>query len=157
MDDMSFIAVVKHGETKLYHGAYYRDHPTPSGSPRPMLNKTTKGFECPMAAAKEINRAFPDMKPAEVGDYEPWVEPPEIPAGVEVTIVKPHDKSPQYVEVTKFDDATKMFDGIDLTARQVEVLVGRGVFVLDSSSGCDPELSAVYDHYRLASEIGDVA
>lgn len=56
------LAVVQHKETKLYHGAYYRNKPTPSGCDRFILQTTTtKGYETEFEAAKAIEAAFPNM------------------------------------------------------------------------------------------------
>ena len=70
MEDLSHLAVVKHSETKQYHGAYYRDHPTPSGEHRLLLQCTTNGFDCKKMAARAINKAFPDMEPVDVDKCE---------------------------------------------------------------------------------------
>lgn len=57
------LAVVKDTETNLYHGAYYQNHPTPSGCDRFYLKfTTTKGYENPDEAADAIEASFPDME-----------------------------------------------------------------------------------------------
>lgn len=58
------LAVVQNNETGLYHGAYYRNIPTPSGCDRFWLHATTKkGFDSIDEAAKAISEAFPNMNP----------------------------------------------------------------------------------------------
>lgn len=59
------LAVVSDTETGLYHGAYYRNHSTPSGCNRFYLAATTKaGFETAFEAAEAINSLFPDVQQA---------------------------------------------------------------------------------------------
>lgn len=56
------LAVVEDKETGLFHGAYFRNIPTPSGCNRFWLHTTTsEGFTDPEAAADAISRAYPDM------------------------------------------------------------------------------------------------
>jgi hypothetical protein len=62
MDKLDHLAVVQHDETKLFHGAYYRNKPTPSGCVRFILQCTTKeGFTSEKEAAEAIEKAFPNM------------------------------------------------------------------------------------------------
>ena len=62
MDNLDHLAVVQHSETKLYHGGYYRNKPTPSGCVRFILQCTTKeGFKTEKEAAEAIEKAFPDL------------------------------------------------------------------------------------------------
>jgi len=56
------LAVVENKTTGLFHGAYYRNIPTPSGCDRFWLHTTTtEGFERAYEAAKAIAKAYPDM------------------------------------------------------------------------------------------------
>lgn len=56
------LAVGQHKATGLYHGLYYRNHPTPSGSDRYILSySTNQGFETTEQAAREIESYFPGM------------------------------------------------------------------------------------------------
>lgn len=142
MKDLSHLATVKQKATKKYHGAYYRDHPTPSGEHRLLLQCTTDGFDCEKTAARAINEAFPNMKPVDVDKCEEWAEPDPLPRGVEIVHVEPHDKDKSYVQAWNGED-------IELTERQLEVLVGRGILVLDSCSGRHPNLSATYTSYMV--------
>ena len=46
-------------ETGLWHGLFYRNHPTPSGEPRPMLRlSTTQGYETELEALRVMKSAF---------------------------------------------------------------------------------------------------
>lgn len=59
---LDHLGVVQNQETKKYHGAYYRNKPTPSGCVRFILQCTTAdGFDDEKSAATAIERAFPDM------------------------------------------------------------------------------------------------
>lgn len=56
------LAVVENRTTGLFHGAYFRNIPTPSGCDRFWLHTTTtEGFERPYDAAKAIAKAYPHM------------------------------------------------------------------------------------------------
>ena len=56
------LAVFQHTETGLFHGAYYRNIPTPSGCDRYWLHTSTKeGFASVAEAAAAIETAYPDM------------------------------------------------------------------------------------------------
>ena len=59
---LDHLAVVQDEKTGLYHGAYYRNKPTPSGCVRFLLQCTTKnGYDDFEAASSAIEKAFPDM------------------------------------------------------------------------------------------------
>lgn len=61
---LGHLAVCKHEETGLYYGAYYRNHPTPSGIDRFILDKTTvQGFKTQQEAADVMNAGFPHLEP----------------------------------------------------------------------------------------------
>ncbi len=56
------LAVVQHMGTKLFHGAYYRNDPTPSGCDRFLLHTTTtQGYATEREAAEAIEKTYPDM------------------------------------------------------------------------------------------------
>lgn len=60
---LDHLAVLQDEKTGLYHGAYYRNKPTPSGCVRFILSCTTiEGFADFEAAATAIEKAFPDME-----------------------------------------------------------------------------------------------
>lgn len=62
--DNVHLAVIKDKDTGLYHGAVYRNVPTPSGSDRWLLSVTmNKGFLSLRDATTEINKAFPEIQP----------------------------------------------------------------------------------------------
>lgn len=151
MEDLSHLMVIKHRDTKQYHGAYYQDHLTPSGEHRLLLRYTTNGFDRGEDAAKAINKAFPGMKSVDIGGFEEFEEPPDLPDCAEVTVVHPYDGQPSYVEVTDFRNREQWLN-ISMSVRQVEILEGRGDLEIESSSGYDPDLSAVYHHYRPRKE-----
>ncbi len=59
---LDHLAVITDEKTGFYHGAYYRNKPTPSGCVRFLLQATTKeGFPDFESAATAIEKAFPDM------------------------------------------------------------------------------------------------
>ena len=61
-DNLDHLAVIQHKDSLKYHGAYYRNKPTPSGCTRFILWVTTKeGFDTSEEAATAIEKAFPDM------------------------------------------------------------------------------------------------
>lgn len=63
------LAVVQHQETKKFHGAYYRNKPTPSGCDRFLLHATTtQGYDTEREAAEAIEKAYPDMPPIQFPD-----------------------------------------------------------------------------------------
>ena len=54
-----YLAVGQDPNTKLYHGLFYVNHPTPSGCNRPILkSSTTKGYESEKEALDFIKKAF---------------------------------------------------------------------------------------------------
>lgn len=62
----NYLAVGQHKETKKWHGMMYRYKPTPSGCDRWILwASTTEGFETEQQAADAINKAFPELPPAQ--------------------------------------------------------------------------------------------
>jgi len=60
---LDHLGIVQNQESKKYHGAYYRNKPTPSGCVRFILQCTTAdGFNTPEEAAAAIEKAFPKMQ-----------------------------------------------------------------------------------------------
>lgn len=53
------IVIAQHRDTLKWHGLFYVNHPTPSGSPRPILKIETKeGYETQQEALDIIKAAF---------------------------------------------------------------------------------------------------
>lgn len=53
------IAIGQHEETKLFHSMFYRNVPTPSGCPRPILKlSTSTGYETKEEALEVMKKAF---------------------------------------------------------------------------------------------------
>lgn len=58
----------QHKATKLWHGMFFSNHPTPSGCDRPILRFSTKqGFETEREAIEAMKKAF---TPAQLNDIE---------------------------------------------------------------------------------------
>lgn len=63
----TYITVVTDTETGLFHGAIYRNRPTPSGCDRYVLSVTTRnGFSNKRDAFLSIHEDFPDFRFADV-------------------------------------------------------------------------------------------
>lgn len=61
------IVLAQHKETLKWHGLFYRNIPTPSGSPRPVLTfSTKKGFNKKKRALFEIKKAFTEEQLKEI-------------------------------------------------------------------------------------------
>jgi len=61
------IVAGQHGDTKLWHGLYYVNHPTPSGCDRPILRLSTKvGFSTEREAVEAMKAAFTPEQLAEI-------------------------------------------------------------------------------------------
>jgi hypothetical protein len=57
----------QHRETKLWHGMFYRNCPTPSGCDRPILKlSTTEGYSTEKEAVEVMKSAFTPEKLAEI-------------------------------------------------------------------------------------------
>lgn len=53
------IVIDQHRETKLYHACLYQNHPTPSGSDRPILKLSTNvGKNTPQEAMDEMQKSL---------------------------------------------------------------------------------------------------
>lgn len=66
---LDHLAIIQHKDTEKYHGAYYRNKPTPSGCVRFILHcSTTDGFDTPTEAAAAIEKVFPDMPKIQLND-----------------------------------------------------------------------------------------
>ena len=60
------ILAAQHKETLAWHGLFYINNPTPSGSPRPRLMKsTTDGFDSPKEAVEAMRDALKESLSAE--------------------------------------------------------------------------------------------
>jgi len=148
------LAVVSDKTTGKFHGALYRNRPTPSGCVRYRLQVTlNEGHDSMRAAAESANKAFPDVDPLDLdaiaaGDVD--LSGIRIPAGAVVTRLTPRrgkdaaGEAPS-VEVTL---AGKPLD-VAVTHAQFERMLELGHLELESSSGSDPKLHYRYDHYDL--------
>lgn len=149
------LAIVTNTETGLFHGALYVDHPTPSGSDRYLLSKTTtEGYATQRSAAMAINASYPDLDqldleqlPAEVDqDINQLIV--TFPLFATITLITPHDKRDgnPYVE-GRCNDISKKSLPIPIHPGMVNKLEAQKIIEFDSTSGDDPELSARYDNY----------
>lgn len=148
------LAIVINKETGLYHGAIYVNHPPPSGGVRYLLNKTTKnGVISPRKAAEEINvfgreLGIDLLDPMKFEDIQPI---PNVSLSVRTifTLVMPREKYERpYVELWL---GGELITGIDIHPKHLEYLVYRKIVELDSGN-CDPELSAIYEHYVFVDQ-----
>jgi hypothetical protein len=140
MSDKAILGVEIFARTGLYHGTHRAEDPTPSGSPRwTLTTSTTDGFRDASGAARAIHEAFPHLASPST-DGRPDLEPlPDLDAGFRATRIKPVDRSPHSWETPS---------GTLLDTASMDRLVASRRLVLESSSGRDPELSAVYDHFE---------
>lgn len=141
MDDIE-LNVGLNNETGMYQGLVYRNHKKPSGCDRWLLQYSTAGYDNAREAAKVINSIFPDVKQIDINSLPLPMPPfPPFPVDTEITLVEPKDKEPPYVEVNHKVQ--------DITETQIRIAVLKNFLELDSGSGNDPELSAIYTHYRV--------
>jgi hypothetical protein len=64
----------QHEETKLWHGLFYINHPTPSGCDRPILKlSTTNGYVTEQEAVEVMKAAFTPERLLEI-DYPLFIE-----------------------------------------------------------------------------------
>lgn len=149
------LAIVSNTETGLFHSALYVNHPTPSGSDRYLLSKTTtEGYVTQRSAAMAINASYPDldqldleMLPAEVDqDIDQLIA--ALPKLATINLITPRDKldGNPYVEVRRSDLSKKPLP-IPIHPGMVNKLEAQKIIEFDSTSGDDPELSARYDNY----------
>ncbi len=69
---LGHLAILRDKKTGLYHGAFYRNRPTPSGLDRFLLDKSTiQGFKTPQEAAAVINADFPHLEPIIIMESKP--------------------------------------------------------------------------------------
>lgn len=144
------LAVVFNVETGLYHGAIYRNHPTPSGCDRFFLEKTTnEGWLSPRKAAEQVNIIGEELG-IELLDADKFEDIPPVPdlsafsSGDILTLVTPNDRGESAYVETEVDG--KIVE-TGLHKAHLDHLLAQGKINMDSSSGRDPELSAIYDHY----------
>lgn len=155
------LAVVVDKASGLFHGALYVNSPTPSGCVRYLLRTTTNpGRTTERAAAEDANRAFPDVEPLDLsaaGSDDVSLEGVAIPRGALVTRISPRrhgdpqEEAPQ-VEVTLRGKRLP----VSLSVSQFERMLLLGHLYEESTSGRDPGLYYVYEHYLL-SEAGQAA
>lgn len=146
----AYLAVVFNGKTGLYHGAIYRNHPTPSGCDRFLLSKTTTdGWLSQRKAAENINifgaqLEIEQLDPKEFEDAPPFPDLSAFSKKTILTLVTPHKKTePSYIAAELNGKLIK----ISLLPIHLKRLLACGRIELDSSSGYDENLSAIYDHY----------
>ncbi|MHB8226268.1 hypothetical protein [Acidithiobacillus sp.] len=158
------LAVVESTETGLFHGAVYRNHPTPSGSDRWLLSVTmNQGFLSLRKATIAVNEAFPEIAPLEppaISDDDACSMDVSLPIGALLTWLTPNkkrlgDSEPQIVEVRQYDAIDAPLLDITITPRQLMYMERTKQVVHESSSGDDPELNYRYDHYLVIPKIGD--
>jgi hypothetical protein len=156
------LAVVTNPVTGLFHGAIYRNIPTPSGCNRFLLAATTKqGYATQRSAAVAINNQCLDLSPIDLSSIPEEIDEDIdhltslLPKGAFLTHITPREKGTVMeddvpgIEVRPFDSVNAPILDIKMTASQLKLLVARNIAVLDSSSGNDPGLYYRYDHYFI--------
>lgn len=152
----SYLSVVARKETGLFHGAVYRSRPTPSGCERYCLSVTLNpGSSSIRGAAKAANEAFPGLRQIDVAamaDLDLSVFD-RLPSGSRLTVITP--RNPADVACADVEIVTPgsrlAVTAAKLTPGDISTLLALGRIVHDSSSGDDPALSCLYDHYLVAS------
>lgn len=157
------LAIVTNPVTGLFHGAIYRNHPTPSGCTRFLLAVTTKeGYANQRSAAIAINNQFPHISPIDISSLpeEEIVQDIHqllllLPKGTFITRITPREKGTVMedgvpsIEVRPFDSVNAPLLDIKMTYPQLRILVARDIAVMHSSSGNEPGLYYRYDHYLI--------
>jgi len=154
------LAVVSNTETGLLHGAVYTNHPTPSGSDRWLLSKTTQaGFATERSAALAINSQFPNLEPIDVSALPEGTDDEFdriialLPKYALITHLTPSrqsdvmEKDLPDVEVSAFNSTKAPMLDIKIPGRWIKTMVARKIIEFESTSGNDSELSWRYDHY----------
>jgi hypothetical protein len=150
MNDRNYLTIVEDTRTGLFHGAMYRYHPTPSGCDRFILCVTSnKGYDSQRTAAAEINQAFPNLVQIDISKLEDFdISGLILFTDSEITLVTPKfDKENAYI-TTRSTRSQRAIS--DVSIGQFKRLLSKKIIVLDSTSGDDTELSAIYDHYTVA-------
>lgn len=148
------LAVVTDQSTGLFHGALYVNRPTPSGCVRYVLSKTTNpGRTTARAAAEDANRAFPEIEPLDLeaaGVDDVSLEGLSVPRGALVTRIRPRRHGDPQAEAPEVEVTLrgKVLTGAP-SAAQFERMLLLGHLAEESTSGHDPGLYYVYDHYVL--------
>lgn len=159
----SYLAIVEDTETGLFHGAVYRNHPTPSRSDRWLLSVTMEeGFHSSRKATIAVNEAFPKIQPLElpaISDDDSCDIDVSLPVGAMLTCLTPNrkrlgDSEPQIVEVREYNAYDAPLLDIQVTPRQLLHMERTKQVVHESSSGNNPELSYRYDHYLVMPQVG---
>jgi hypothetical protein len=153
--DNSHLTVIQDAESGMFHGALFQNHPTPSGLDRFLLAKsTTAGFGSERAAAVAINQAFPDLNPinvAELPNDDGILRLSEsLPAGALVTHIIPSKRTGddiETVEVFQSDSSSAPAISIEISPEQLRKMVSRKMLSFASSSGDDPNMHYLYNHY----------
>ena len=156
------LAIVTNPVSGLFHGAIYRNIPTPSGCNRFLLAATTKqGYATQRSAAIAINNQCLDITPIDISllpeeiDEDIYHLTSLLPKGAFLTHITPREKGTVMeddvpgIEVRPFASVNAPVLAIKITASQLNVLVARNIAVLDSSSGNDPGLYYRYNHYVI--------
>jgi hypothetical protein len=163
------LAVVLNTETRLYQGAVYRNHPTPSGCDRWLLAITLdKGYSTAREAAIAVNHEFPEIEPLDIyHDHfhdsapssikEETMFVPALPKGAMLTWLQPNKNNmpkdaPHLVEVRQTFDVRSALLDITITPAQLLYLERNGYIEHDSSSGDDPKLNYRYDHFIVKND-----
>ncbi|HPN55112.1 MAG TPA: hypothetical protein PLB52_04280 [Candidatus Moranbacteria bacterium] len=146
----AYLAVVFNGNTGLYHGAIYRNHPTPSGFDRFMLSMTTKnGWFSQRKAAEKINifgaqLGIEQLNPEEFEDAPPLPDLSTLSKKTVLTLITPHEKKEEEYVIAELKGVPI---SIDILPVHLKRLLACGKIELDSSSGYDKNLNATYEHY----------
>jgi hypothetical protein len=155
------LAVVTDRTTGKFHGALYVNKPTPSGCTRYILQYTVnEGHATQRAAAESANLAFPTVEPLDleaIGAQDVDISGLRLPMRAVVTRIKPRrDGDPQ-------EDAPEVearlagnLVPVAISKAQFERMLALGHLEFESTSGRDPGLYYVYDHYEI-TEVGLLA
>lgn len=151
------LGVIQNTQTGMFHGAVFRNHPTPSGCERYLLSRTiNEGFTSNRDAALSVNEAFPDLPALDLSHLPVTnvniIDLP-LPRGAMLTHIIPMhtggvmEASVRDVEVRAYASPLAPLFDILVTVAQLKQLEETGKIVFDGTSGRYPNLYYHYDHY----------
>lgn len=149
MTDKYHITVIMNKENGLFYGALFENKPKPSGLDRYIMIRTTeRGYTSQKLAAKKINQLFPKINQIDIDKIdETLIENIHFDKKTTITWIKPNKEDPKKDNISPIEINGHPIDENILTEKQLKRLIELKYVSFESSSGKDPNLNYLYEHY----------
>lgn len=161
MEDNKLIYCIGVNEkTSLFHGLVYRNHQTPSGCDRLLLQlSSNEGYKTREEALQKLSVDFPealdqiDIEELKKEDEKDDISKLKISKGSVISYIKEKISNKSFFEIKSPNQPPTESKKLKITNRKFNILKSRGIIELDSYVENDPTLFYDYYHFNVVKEV----